>query len=223
MFYKVLREKRHSKNVFLFNWLETFRSNSHSFRFRRFAGAMIAFLAVAVLAGTCSAQGLEISGGWAHLSSDFGLDGFNVGASWWFSHRVSIAADYDNVYDTSRIGQFELTSVGVIVAKNHLQEIMFGPRIFFPPHEIHKHSFDPFAEAQFGESHLNTTVQQLGTSVSASGTAFAWMLGGGADYSFTPHWSGRAKLDYLRTHFADEGQNRLRFALEVIYTFGEKP
>jgi outer membrane protein OmpA-like peptidoglycan-associated protein len=48
------------------------------------------------------------------------------------------------------------------------------------------------------------------------------MFGGGADYRLSPHWVGRFKVDFLRTHFADTGQSRLRFSFGIAYTFGER-
>lgn len=222
MFYKMLRRKGRSNKSLSFNLVKIFGSGLSSVCFGRFARTMLLFSVVVGLTGTCRAQGLELSGGYTHITSDLGLNGFNIGASWWFTHRVSLAADYDGAYNTSRIGNFEVTSIGAIVVKNHLQNILFGPRIFFPGHEIHKHALAPFGEAQFGESHLSSKVQQVTGTVSSSGTDFSWMLGGGADYSFSPHWTGRAKLDFLRTHFADAGQSRLRIVFEVVYTFGER-
>ncbi|HZR59270.1 MAG TPA: hypothetical protein VFA74_20555 [Terriglobales bacterium] len=168
-----------------------------------------------------SAQNLEVSGGYVHITQNFGLNGFNLGAAWWFSPKVTLAFDYDNAYNNSTLGNFTLTSIGAIVIKNHLQDVLVGPRIFFPQKKIKKYKFDPFAELQFGISHLNTTVQQLTLpSQSASDNAFSWMLGGGADYGLNAHWSARLKLDLLRTHFADQGQSRLRIGLGVAYTFG---
>ena len=79
-----------------------------------------------------SAQSLELSGGYAHISGDGGLDGFNVGAAAWVTHRVSLAFDYDSAWDTSHLGAFELTQTGVIVTKSHLQDFLVGPRISFP-------------------------------------------------------------------------------------------
>ena len=48
------------------------------------------------------------------------------------------------------------------------------------------------------------------------------MVGGGADYRLTSHWVARIKLDFLRTHFADTGQSRVRLGLGIAYTFGER-
>jgi hypothetical protein len=185
-------------------------------------------LAFLVLCLTAPAQKFELNGGATHISGNQGLDGFTVGAALWFNHRVSIAADYDGVWDTSQIGQFELTPTGLVVSKSHLQNYLFGPRIFFPglikTKEKHVAHLVPFGEVQFGISHLNTTLEQASTNVSqsTSDSAFSWMLGGGADYRFSPHWVGRLRLDLLRTHLADAGQSRLRLGAGVAYTFGKR-
>jgi hypothetical protein len=176
---------------------------------------------------SASAQKVELNGGYAHVSGDQGLDGFNVGAALWFTPRVSIAADYDRVVDTSRIGIFELTQAGLIVSKSNLQNVLFGPRIFFPKIKSdnkHLANLRPFAEAQFGISHLISSLEDQSTNLeqSASDNAFSWMLGAGTDYSFSPHWAGRFKLDLLRTHLADSGQSRLRIGLGIVYTLGER-
>jgi len=80
----------------------------------------------------------------------------------------------------------------------------------------------PFGEAQFGVSHLSSRLEDPSRklSESASDNAFTWMLGGGAEYRFDPHWAGRLKVDFLRTHFADTGQSRVRFVMGVMYSFG---
>jgi Outer membrane protein beta-barrel domain len=185
-------------------------------------------LSLAAFCLSACAQKVELSGGYAHISGDQGLDGFNVGAAAWFTPRVSIAADYDGVFDTSRIGIFELTQTGVIASKSHLQDWLFGPRIFFPGliktgNKRVAHLL-PFGEAEFGVSHLKSSIKQTATnsSQSASDTAFSWMLGGGADYRIYPHWVARLKLDLLRTHFAEAGQSRFRLSLGVAYTLKER-
>jgi hypothetical protein len=185
-------------------------------------------LLLAAFSVNASAQGVELSAAYAHISGDQGLDGFNVGAAAWFTRKVSVAFDYDSGWDTSRLGVFELTETGVIASKSHLQDFLIGPRIFFPG--VIKSGKEkiarlvPFGEAEFGESHLSSSIEQASTNLSqsASDTAFSWMLGGGADYKFYPHWVGRLKLDLLRTHFADAGQSRLRLSLGVAYTLRER-
>lgn len=166
-------------------------------------------------------RNLELSGGYAHATGNFGVDGYDLGAAWWFNPKVSMAFNYDDGYDTSTIGPFQLTNFGTIAVKSHLQSYLVGPRIFFGTKKIQKYRFNPFAEAQFGASHLATTIQQAGaSSQSASDNAFTWMLGGGGEYHLDAHWSARVHMDLLRTHLADEGQSRLRFVLGVAYNFG---
>jgi outer membrane protein OmpA-like peptidoglycan-associated protein len=182
-------------------------------------------LAAPVLA---SAQGVELSGAYAHISGDNGLDGLNAGAAVWVTPRVSLAVDYDSAWDTSHIGVFELTQTGVIVTKSQLQDFLIGPRIAFPGLFKNRQTYLPrmwpFAEVQLGASHLGSTLQNQTAQVSqtASDNAFSWMIGGGTDYRLSPHWVFRLKLDFLRTHFADTGQSRFRGTLGIAYTFGKR-
>jgi Outer membrane protein beta-barrel domain len=207
----------------------------HSAAFRLWL-AMFAILAVSVMWPARSrAQDLELSGGWEHATSDFGVDGFNLGAAWFFQPRLAIAAQYDGMWDTTRVGTFEFTSVGAIVAQSHLQDFLAGPRFYFPVYTIngdnnskrksnHKvYRLYPFAEAQFGVSHLHQSIQQgIAPAVTNSDSAFSWMLGGGVDYPLTDHWSARGNLDLLRTHLNASAQSRLRLGIGIAYTFGER-
>jgi len=176
-----------------------------------------------LLVPLAASQNFEVTGGWAHLTGDFGLDGFEVGGAVWFNPKVSIALNYDDSWDTSRVGAFELTSIGEISVNNHLQNFLVGPRIFFPIKRIKKHNISTFAEALFGGSHLNTTIKQVSTGEqSASDSAFSWLLGGGGDFVVSPHWAARVNLDFLRTHFSETGQSRLRLVVGVAYSFGHR-
>jgi opacity protein-like surface antigen len=175
-----------------------------------------------------SAQGLvdnlEVSGGYNHTSGDFGLNGFNAGAGLWVNRRVSLNFDYDWTATNSTLGVLSLTSIGHTAIKNRLQDWLVGPRIFFPAHQISKYKFDPFAEVKLGGAHLSQRIQQTSLpSQSASANSFSWVLGGGADYQFNSQWFGRASLGYMRTHFADAGQGRLRLVLGIGYTFSPRP
>lgn len=182
---------------------------------------LLAVLALFMLPQTVRGQGLEVGGGWSHVTGDFGTDGFNVGAAWWFTKRVTIAVDYDSTWDTSSLTNFAFAQVGSIATKSHLQSVLIGPRVFFTTTWTDKHKLNPFGEAQFGASHLSQDVTQVGMpTLSASDSAFTWMLGGGADYLLSSHWSGRANVDFLRTHLANAGQSRLRLVLGIRYTFG---
>jgi Outer membrane protein beta-barrel domain len=168
-------------------------------------------------------QGLELAGGYAHATGDLGLDGFNAGAAWWVTPRVSLAGEIDGLWDTSRVGVFELTSAGNVSVKSNLQNYLVGPRVSFPGAMKGRDKLIPFAELQMGLTHLQTRIQEVNLPDRTSAdTAFSWMLGGGADYLVNPHWTARINLDLLRTHLADAGQSRLRLVLGMTYTFGER-
>jgi len=176
---------------------------------------------ITLLSPRLSAQNLELSGGWAHLTGDNGVDGFGVGIAAMFTSRVGVALNYDDTWDSTTLGAFELTSVGLTSTHSHLQNFLVGPRIFFAQKQIkNKYVLSPFGEAQFGGSHLSNKLQQVATGLqeSASDSGFTWMLGGGVDYGLAPHWALRGNLDFVRTHFVDSGQSRLRWLLGVAYT-----
>lgn len=176
---------------------------------------------------TTSFHRVEVGGGYAHVTGDEGLNGFTVTGAIFLDPKISIAFNYDGVYNTSVLGAFALTNVGLTTSKDHLQNFIIGPRIYTPGitikgcgGTINHHIANPFIEAQFGESNLysQVTTVQIGTITSAD-TAFTWELGGGADFPFRNNWAARVNVDLLRTHFVDEGQSRLRLVLGVVYRF----
>jgi len=182
--------------------------------------AYLLFLAILAPSPSARGQGLEVGGGYTHVTGNSGTDGFDVRGAWFFTKRVSIAADYDSSWDSTTLGTFTFTDVGAIAVNSHLQNVLFGPRIFFATKWTDKYRLSPFGEAQFGVSHLNQKVtQQDQPSVSASDTAFSWLLGGGVDYKLSSHFSARGNLDFLRTHFANQGQSHLRLVLGIDYMF----
>jgi Outer membrane protein beta-barrel domain len=188
--------------------------------FRLLTQALLMLLIVLALPNNVSGQDLELHAGYVHVTQNFGTNGVNGGAAWWFTKRVTAAADYDSTWNNSTIGT--IAPIGTIVSKIHLQNALFGTRIFFPFKQIEKYRFHPFGEAQFGFSHIGTTLRQAPVSVSSSDTSFSWMLGGGVEYRFDPNWSGRVNLDFLRTHFVNQAQSRFRLVLGVTYTFGAR-
>jgi opacity protein-like surface antigen len=167
------------------------------------------------------AQKLEVGGGWAHVTSNFGVNGFNAGADYWLSPRVSGVFSFDDTWNTSNLGNFVLTSIGQIAIKGHLENYLFGPRVAFANKKIKSYQFMPFAEVQIGGTYLRSEVQQPTTGLKqiASDNGFSWLLGGGADYVLSSHWAARVNLDFLRTHFANSGQSQLRLIIGVAYSF----
>jgi Domain of unknown function (DUF4440)/Outer membrane protein beta-barrel domain len=176
-----------------------------------------------ILPKSAQSQGLEIGSGWVYASGQGGGNGFNFAAAWWFTNRVTVVADYDTAWNTHTLSTFTFTQLGGTATKAHMQNLLFGPRIFFSTGWTKKHKVNPFGEAEFGLTHLSQTITQVNAgTISQSDTGFTWMLGGGAEYLFSPHWSGRVNVDFFRTHLANEGQSHLRFVLGVRYTFGSR-
>ena len=181
---------------------------------------LLLLLAALALSPSARGQGLEVGGGWAHVTGNNGTDGLDVRAAWYFTKRLAIAGDYESTWDTTTLGTFQFTSVGLFTVHTHLQDALFGPRIFFATKWTDKYKLNPFGELQLGVSHLNQKVtSQTMPSVSGSDSAFSWMLGGGADYRLSSHFSARGNLDFLRTHLFNQGQSHLRLVLGIDYSF----
>ena len=168
---------------------------------------------------------VEFNGGYQHISGDQGLDGFTVGVGWNPIPRFQLYLNYDGVFDHSTIGAFALTSVGLTTVNSHMQEFLTGPRFFLPGlwkghGRVQGHRLIPWVDAGFGEARLHTELASsaIGTATAAD-TAFAWQLGGGADWRIYPHWTVRGDLGLLRTHFANSGQSRIRLGATVVWSF----
>jgi hypothetical protein len=186
-------------------------------------------LSLAIALPTCvNAQlfhNAELSGGWAHATGNDGLDGFNLGAGLWFTNRISLAFDFDRVGNNKSLPIFALqTNAGLITTKATMQDYLLGPRIFL--HSTHikvLETIHPFAEVQAGASHIrqSVTAPMIGT-LTATDNAGTWLFGGGGDILFSPRWAARVNLDFMRTHFVDSGQSRIRLKVGVAYTFGSR-
>ena len=165
---------------------------------------------------------LEVGGGWAYVSSNFGVNGFNVGADYWFTPRVSGVFSYDDTWNTSNIGNFVLTSYRPNCDQKPPSKLPIRPAHCFCQKEDKKLSNSyHLREFQIGGTYLRSEVQEPSTGIkqTASDNAFSWMLGGGADYVLSDHWAARANLDFLRTHLANAGQSQLRLVIGVAYSF----
>ena len=169
-------------------------------------------------------ENIEFSGGYRHISGDQGLDGYTLGIGWNPIPDFQLYLSYDGTYDNSTIGTFALTSVGSTFVNSHLQEFLTGPRFFLPGvwkghGRIQGRRLIPYLDAGFGEARLHTDVKQASLgAVQAADTAFVWELGGGADFRIYPHFTIRPDLSFLRTHFANSGQGRVRLGLSVVWS-----
>jgi len=193
------------------------------------SGLRVALVALGVLVGmqltfprTSAAQGLELGGGWAHATSNFGTDGFTINGAWFFTTHIAAAAEYDTMWDTTDITGF--APAPTIDAKYHLQNFLIGPRYYFPLQQVTpRHSILPFAEFQIGGSHLHSRLEQGGfpDEINSDG-GVSWLLGGGVDYPLSSAWSARGEIGLLRTHLNSSAQSRARIEIGLTYSFGER-
>jgi opacity protein-like surface antigen len=70
---------------------------------------------------------------------------------------------------------------------------------------------------------LRTETNEFGPLISFSDSSFGMALGGGLDVKLSEHVAIRAiQLDYLRTGFFNETQNKGRLSVGVVFRFGRK-
>lgn len=81
----------------------------------------------------------------------------------------------------------------------------------------------PFARALFGASHVRTDATEGGQSFSFSDTSFAVALGGGLDVRVNDRVAIRVvQLEYVRTSFFGETQNKGRLSFGLVLRLGRK-
>ena len=166
-----------------------------------------------------AAPSMEAGIGYSYLNVDvpsqnrIAMNGVDASFTADFRRRFGIRFDlgYDrasNVFDTNRHAD--------------LLTYMAGP-VFYP---VRRKSFSAYAHLLLGGA------RQSGVNFTSNGgiatgwvNHFAWAAGGGVQYRLTPALSVRLGGDYLRTSFfnanlAYEGQNNVRMAGSIVYTFG---
>jgi len=101
---------------------------------------------------------------------------------------------------------------------------MAGP-VFYP---IRRRNFTAYTQLLLGGAReTGVTFAPSGAVLTGWVNRFAWAAGGGVQYRLTPAFSVRLGADYMRTSFynsnlAIEGQNNLRAAASIVYTFGRE-
>lgn len=161
----------------------------------------------------------EAGAAWGHLSGDFGLDGVTGTFGYRMHNYVTLVAQGNFLWDTSKVGAFTLsTTTGQFSIHSNYQDGLAGARFHILGVKRH---IRPFGEALIGYSRLHQSVTAAtGVFNSDNGsTGFTWLVGGGGDYRLTDNWAARGSLDFVRTHFVSEGQSRYRFTLGLVYHF----
>jgi hypothetical protein len=158
--------------------------------------------------------------GYSYYNTDIsglGRNGFN---GWQGSlegkifHGVGIVADLGGHYGSIPVTPpISTTCVAVpcpgnpVSGSTHIYDALFGPRF-----SASFGRFRPFAEFEFGVSHV-------ATSPFGSGTCFADSFGGGLDYRLVRPIAWRFQVDYLSTRFFSSSQSNVRIATGIVLRF----
>ena len=151
----------------------------------------------------------EVFGGYSYPGGSF--HGWNASVTGNINKWFSLVADFTGHYGS------EIDEDG-FNEKENAHSYLFGPRF-----SVRKKRAMPFAHALLGASTLRTELTGFGQRFFFSDTSFAVALGGGLDIKVNDHIAIRAvQLDYLRTGFFNETQNKGRLAFGIVFRFGKK-
>jgi peptidoglycan-associated lipoprotein len=151
----------------------------------------------------------EVFGGYSYAGGNF--HGWNASVTGnvnkWFGVTADFSGQYGGAIDEDGFDE-----------RQRVHSYLFGPRF-----SARKKRVMPFAHALVGASRLKTELTGFGQRFTFSDTSFALVLGGGLDIRVNSAIAIRAiQLDYLRTGFFNETQNKGRIAFGVVFRLGKK-
>ena len=170
----------------------------------------------------------------SHVLSGFSLNGGGGGATFYFSHYIGIAAEFEGYASLTRTFHFPATAnspcpIGcVVTADANLFTYNVGPVL-----KYRTEHFEPFIETLFGGAHSNT-YQNLKkacqaacvTASNPSNNAFDFIIGGGLDVPVTESIAIRpAQFDFVLTRFGNgftggnQNQSNFRYQAGVVFRF----
>ena len=164
---------------------------------------LASLMAAAQESGTSKA---DIFGGYQYTKFDGGLsaNGFNGAVTGNLNRWLGVTADFSGAYG----------SQSGVDTKTYTYT--FGPQI-----SMHSGKVTPFAHALFGGVHESASASILGTTVSASSSGFAFMLGGGLDLKVAKSMSFRAiQFDWLSLHSnGATDNNNMRICTGLLFRY----
>lgn len=174
---------------------------------------LAAFFLTAPLWAQTETPWIDVFGGYAHASNfGVGMNGWLGTASLDLTPRFGVEADLNGEYGSMSLAPAALLLPNIPRSINsRMHSFNLGPTATY-----RKEKYDAFGHLLFGFSHTNLNAAGVGQG----DTSFSWVLGGGADYNFTPQWAGRFQLDLLRTHFFSLAANHARVGLGIVYRVG---
>ena len=167
---------------------------------------MSAILIFPVIGNAQETPKVEVFGGYSYAGS--GSNGFDVSVTTnlneWFGLKAEVAGQYSKLSDQG------------FIEKIRSHSIAFGPQFSLRRNR----TFVPFVHALIGSAHLKTETTEFGPLVSFSDTSLQTVLGGGLDVRINQRFAVRAfQVDYLRTNFFEESQNKGRISAGLVIRF----
>ncbi len=170
---------------------------------------MILLLLLSVQAVAQDTPKAEVFGGYSYAGGNF--HGWNASLTGnvnkWFGLTADFSGHYGGAIDEDGFDE-----------RQRAHSYLFGARF-----SARRKRVMPFAHTLVGASTLKTELTGFGQRFLFSDTGFALVLGGGLDIEINDRVAIRAiQLDYLRTNFFNETQNKGRIAFGVVFRFGKK-
>lgn len=151
----------------------------------------------------------ELFGGYSYAGDNF--HGWHASLAGNFNRWLGVSADFSGNYGES-IDEDGFNE------RQRVHSYLFGPRV-----SVRAKKITIFGHALVGVSQLKTELTGLGQSLTFSDTSFGFAAGGGLDINLNDHLAIRAvQLDYLRTRFFEETQNKGRVSFGIVFRFGKK-
>jgi opacity protein-like surface antigen len=176
--------------------------------------ATVCVLAIPGCAQTESPHRVDLFGGYSHTGNyNIGQSGWIASANYNLTSILGVEADLSGNYGTQDLGGAAAILPNVPNSlHSRMHSFNVGPS---GTYRAESGKYNLFGHLLFGTSHTNVSAAGVGDG----STSFSWILGGGADYNFTPKWAARAQLDLLRTDFFSHGNNHGRIGLGIVYRF----
>ena len=151
----------------------------------------------------------EVFAGYAYAGS--GSNGFDTSVVGNVNSWLGFGADIS--------GQYTRLNENGVREKINSNSFLFGPKFSLRKNK----KITPFVQAMFGVSRIHTETNEFGPLVSFSDTSFGMALGGGLDVKLNDRFAIRViQIDYVRTQFFNQTQNKGRIAVGIVMRFGRK-
>jgi opacity protein-like surface antigen len=151
----------------------------------------------------------EVFGGYSYAGE--GTHGWDASVAGNVNKWLGLVADVS--------GQYTSLSEPGVSERIRTHSLLFGPQVSVRGGG----RATPFVRALLGASHVSTDATESGQRFSFSDTSFAVALGGGLDVKVNDRLAVRAvQLEYIRTSFFGETQNKGRLSFGLVFRFGRK-